>query len=96
VNRRDLMPNIVTPLDLAPEITRLYREGLKPGESIGWRSLDPLYTVAPGQLSVITGIPGHGKSEWLDALMVNLASRADGALPSTRLRTIPRSCTPRS
>jgi twinkle protein len=77
VNRRDLMPNIVTPLDLAPALTKLYRDGLKPGASSGWRSLDRLYTVAPGQLTVITGVPGHGKSEWLDALMVNLAARAE-------------------
>jgi len=43
------------------------------GESTGWRSIDELYTVAPGELTVITGVPGSGKSEWLDALMVNLA-----------------------
>ena len=29
----------------------------------------------PGDLSVVTGIPGSGKSELLDAMMVNLAQR---------------------
>lgn len=47
------------------------------GASTGWRAVDGLYTVAPGELTVITGVPGSGKSEWLDALMVNLA-RTDG------------------
>lgn len=43
------------------------------GTSTGWRSLDEFYTVTPGELTVVTGHPGSGKSEWLDALMMNLA-----------------------
>ena len=31
------------------------------------------FTVALGQLSVVTGIPGSGKSEFIDMLMINLA-----------------------
>jgi hypothetical protein len=51
----------------------LYRTGLRPGCSTGWPSVDPFYTVKPGQWTMLTGIPGHGKSSWLDGLMVNLA-----------------------
>lgn len=47
------------------------------GSSTGWKAVDALYTVAPGELTVVTGIPGSGKSEWLDALLMNLA-RFDG------------------
>lgn len=43
------------------------------GTSTGWRSVDEFYTVTPGELTVVTGHPGSGKSEWLDALMMNLA-----------------------
>ena len=39
--------------------------------------MDKHYTVAPGQWTLVTGIPGHGKSEWLDALIVNLAEAGD-------------------
>lgn len=46
-------------------------------QSTGWPSLDPLYRVAPAQWTVITGIPGAGKSEFLDALLVNLATAED-------------------
>jgi twinkle protein len=54
----------------------LYRSGgLRPGSSTGWRGLDEFYTVAPSQWTVITGIPGSGKSEFLDAMLVNLAER---------------------
>jgi len=52
----------------------LYRSGGMPrGSSSGWKSLDDLYTVGLGQWTAITGMPGSGKSEWLDALLVNLA-----------------------
>jgi twinkle protein len=35
--------------------------------------MDGYYRVMPGEITLITGIPGAGKSEWLDALTVNLA-----------------------
>ena len=52
--------------------SRLYDEGFRPGLSTGWKTLDAHYTVRSGEISIITGIPGHGKSNFLDALMVNL------------------------
>lgn len=54
----------------------LYRTGgLKRGAMTGWPCVDELYTVAAGQWTVVTGIPQSGKSEWLDAMLVNLAER---------------------
>jgi twinkle protein len=53
-------------------LRKLWDEGLAPGSKTGWPSLDKHYTVAPGQFTVITGWPGAGKSEWLDALLINL------------------------
>lgn len=43
------------------------------GFSTGWDGLDQLYRPTGGETHVWTGIPGHGKSEMLDALMFNLA-----------------------
>lgn len=56
-------------------IRGLWEKGLPAGFSTGWRSVDKCYTVAPGQLTIITGWPGSGKSEWLDALLLNLAKQ---------------------
>lgn len=61
--------------DIGPQIDRLYTDGRMKGEPTGWPSVDDLYTVRTGEFTVITGIPGHGKSEWLDAVMVNLARK---------------------
>lgn len=49
--------------------------GLPKGSSTGWPSVDELYSVGMGQWTLVTGTPNSGKSEWLDALMVNLAKR---------------------
>lgn len=69
------MLQILKPSDLAQELTHLYTNGLPPGTSTGWRSVDQLYTVAPGYWTVITGIPSHGKSTWLDCLLLNLVEQ---------------------
>lgn len=60
--------------DLEDKFDELYNTGLIPGSSTGWPSVDDLYTVKTGQWTAVTGIPGHGKSSWLDGLLVNLAS----------------------
>ncbi|XP_015577268.2 twinkle homolog protein, chloroplastic/mitochondrial [Ricinus communis] len=46
--------------------------GLEYGASTGWSSLDGLYNVMPGELTIVTGVPNSGKSEWIDALLCNL------------------------
>lgn len=69
-------PRVVDPSKHRVAIELLWHKGLPPGDRTGWPSLDRHYTVAPGQLTVITGWPGAGKSEWLDALLVNLARQA--------------------
>jgi twinkle protein len=59
--------------DLRKPLWWLYQTGIPRGESTGWVSLDPYYTVRPREWTLITGIPGHGKTAFLDGLMVNLA-----------------------
>lgn len=41
--------------------------------STGWPDLDPYLQLWLGELLVVTGIPGHGKSTWTMNLCVNLA-----------------------
>ena len=67
------LEGVVRVEDLAEDVIRLYREGLRGGVSTGWNSVDQHYTVRPGELTIVTGVPSHGKSQFLDALAVNLA-----------------------
>lgn len=64
---------IYRPRDLKDQLFELYRVGRQSGEATGWDGLSKLYSVQKKQFTVITGIPGSGKSAVLDALMVNMA-----------------------
>lgn len=68
-------PRAADPAELSKRVGELYEKGLPPGDSTGWASVDALYTVAPGQLTIVTGWPSSGKSEWVDALLINLARK---------------------
>jgi twinkle protein len=60
--------------EIREKVFELYRAGgLPKGDPTGWPSLDELYTVGRAQWTLVTGTPNSGKSEWVDALMVNLA-----------------------
>jgi twinkle protein len=54
-----------------------YVNGNGKGVSTGYTSVDELYTIVPGQLSVVTGWPSSGKSNFVDQLCVNLAREKD-------------------
>lgn len=59
--------------DIYDDLIDLYELGHPPGVSPGSSKLADHYTVKPGQISVVTGIPSHGKSAVVDWLMSNLA-----------------------
>lgn len=63
--------------DFDQELDNIFSHGLPSGASTGWKAVDELYSPAPGQWTLVTGIPGMGKSEWLDAMCVNLAMESD-------------------
>jgi twinkle protein len=63
--------------DRIDDITRLYNHGYDKGHSTGWPRLDEFYTVRPGEFTAVTGIPSSGKSNFLDAMFVNLAEIHD-------------------
>lgn len=63
--------------DYVGHVQQLYEHGIPQGVTSGWPSIDALYRVRPGDVTVVTGAPNSGKSEWLDALSVNLALNHD-------------------
>lgn len=63
--------------DVEDKLDELYYKGLRKGYSTGFPTLDEYFTVVPGQWTIVTGIPGHGKSNVLDNIMVNLAKNDD-------------------
>ena len=55
----------------------LFQKGTGKGTSTGYSNVDQIYTVAQGQLTVVTGYPSSGKSNFVDQLMVNLGRTHD-------------------
>lgn len=64
---------IVTMDEMFETICQWYEEGYPPGAEAGIPGLDELLTFAPGQLTTITGIPGHGKDEYTNWITTGLA-----------------------
>lgn len=58
--------------DIKEDIYNFYNNGLPSGCGIGMGEMDMFLKFQPGYLTTITGIPGHGKSEFLDFILCRL------------------------
>ena len=63
---------IFTTEDINAELNLLFSEGLKPGCGIGIPEFDEHLTFETGRLYTWTGVPGHGKSEFVDFILERL------------------------
>jgi len=63
---------IVAISDVMDETMRLLEKPEHKGLTTGWDSMDSIYRVSTGEVTAITGVPNHGKSEWMDALLINM------------------------
>lgn len=63
----------VTPKQLLEMHRKLRAGGIDRGRSTGFTNLDRFFRLASGTFVVVTGVPGHGKTEFLDDLIVNSA-----------------------
>lgn len=59
--------------DMYSSVIEYYEDGYPKGAAARIYGFDELLTFYPGQLTVITGVPGSGKSEFVDYLMTSLS-----------------------
>lgn len=69
------MEGLVTMDDMFETVVSFYEDGYPQGYGAGIKGFDELLTFYPGQLTMITGIPGSGKSEFVDWLMASLSKK---------------------
>lgn len=55
------------------EVLDIYHGRTQKAISTGYPILDQIYKVMPGTFNLVTGVPNHGKSNFIDQLAVNLA-----------------------
>ena len=58
-------------------IIAYWRKGEQHGLTTGWPEFDEKFSLQPGSVNVVTGIPGSGKSEFMHQLVIN-ANRIHG------------------
>lgn len=69
------LEGIVSDEEMGDGLLDVYENGLPEGDKIGYQEFDELISFGTGVLTTITGIPGSGKSEFIDQIMVRLAER---------------------
>lgn len=68
---------VFTVADYEPELDDLFRHGLQKGLSIGHQAFDDICTFETKRVGVVTGMPGSGKSEFLDEICTRLNLKYD-------------------
>lgn len=69
------MVGVFSITDFLPDIENLYNYGLPTGADTGMWGFDQHLKFHKGYLTTITGVPGHGKSDFLDHIIVKLLQR---------------------
>lgn len=64
---------ILTMGEIMPTVEDWYENGYPTGAKTRIPGLDALLTFGPGQITTVTGIPGHGKDEFSNWIMSSLA-----------------------
>lgn len=63
----------IMPMDeIFPIVDEWFENGYPDGLSVGIEGFDHLLRLAPGQVTTVTGIPGHGKDEFLNLVKAKL------------------------
>jgi twinkle protein len=65
---------IISVESVEKQLDHYYKFGFPKGCKIGFTKFDKLLTIRGGEVTTITGIPGHGKTEWLDEMLERLAN----------------------
>ena len=68
---------LYTVSDYEKEVLNIYDGNVQRPIPTGFSELDKIYKVMPSTFAVVTGVPNHGKSNFIDQLAVNLARNND-------------------
>lgn len=68
---------VFTTEEMFEDVLRFYQDGYPKGTSLGIPQFDEYLSLVPGQLTIVTGIPGSGKSEFVDYMVVQAAKLND-------------------
>lgn len=61
--------------DFSDEIDDMYINGMDRGSALGMGAIDKLIRFVEGYITVVTGVPNHGKSDALDQIILKLMTK---------------------
>ena len=64
-------------IEYRDQVQNMYDGNVQRAISTGFEKLDEIYKIMPSTFNLITGIPNHGKSNFLDQILMNLAEQQD-------------------
>ena len=64
---------VYTIRDFRKDVYNIYDGNIKKPLSTGFPKLDEIYKIMTGTFNLVTGVPNHGKSNFIDQLAMNLA-----------------------
>lgn len=67
------LENVVTLNDYRLDLENFYINGSPKGWECGLPALDSIYSIEPGQYTIVTGTPASGKSELVDSICIGYA-----------------------
>ena len=71
------LEGVFTASDVKEELLGLFEKGLQKGATLDMGDLDELLSLEVGRLMIVTGIPGDGKSEFLDEMAIRFSLKYD-------------------
>ena len=76
LNAKDFpIEDVHTAREYKDQIQDMYDGNEQKAISTGFEKLDEIYKVMPSTFNLVTGIPNHGKSNFLDQILMNLAEQ---------------------
>jgi hypothetical protein len=75
--------------DLKDKAIEYYHNGQSRGVDPGWPELEPYYRPAPSMLTIVTGEPGSGKSNFIDCLCSKIALNHNWVFTFASFETLP-------
>jgi twinkle protein len=61
--------------DFEADVDRIFENGIEPGKDTGFMEFDEHLRIRKGEFTIVTGIPGSGKSKFIDQLAGRLATK---------------------
>ena len=57
----------------ADDLVRYFGEEIHSGKSLGWIKTEDKFRVRQAELTILTGVSGHGKSMWLSQVILSIS-----------------------